>query len=163
MLGTVVPTLGSPWAAKRVLKVSSGWQTTVAEQAARPPHMKWTPDVRLSYAVISWTTLVRNSKLANWKSTTAHVSPSHKTCVSFPLPRSPSTDLDSAVADGKELRGDVAFPKSGEALLWKYTPGGLMHSPVLPFWMTCRHRLNLELWGKSELSCCRIWSHIKWQ
>lgn len=59
-------TLGSPWAAKRVRRVSRGWQTTVAEQAANPPHTKWTPDVWLSYGVVLWTSSVRNSKLANW-------------------------------------------------------------------------------------------------
>ena len=60
-------TLGSPWAAKRVRSVSRGWQTTVAEQAAKPPHTKWTPAVWLSYGVVSWTTSVSNSKLANCK------------------------------------------------------------------------------------------------
>lgn len=63
-------TLGSPWAAKRVRRVSRGWQTTVAEQAANPPHKKWTPAVWLSYGVILWTTSVRHSKLPNCK---AHV------------------------------------------------------------------------------------------
>lgn len=98
--------------------MSRGWQTTVAEQAARPPHTKCTPDVWLSYAVVSCTTLVRNSKLVNWKSTRANVSLSHKNlwarskCVRWAF-----TDLDGAVADGKELRWDVAFPKSREPLL----------------------------------------------
>lgn len=70
-------TLGSPWAAKRVRRVSRGWQTTVAEQAAKPPHTKWTPAVWLSYAVVLWTTSVRNSKLANCK---AHIHHYVKSC-----------------------------------------------------------------------------------
>ena len=64
-LAGVCPTLGSPWAAKRVRNVSRGWQTTVAEQAANPPHTKCTPAVWLSYGVILWTTSVIHSKLAN--------------------------------------------------------------------------------------------------
>lgn len=71
-------TLGSPWAAKRVRKVSRGWQTTVAEHAAKPPHTKWIPAVWLSYTVVLWTTSVRISKLANCR---AHKQNYVKSCM----------------------------------------------------------------------------------
>lgn len=63
--GVCVLTLGSPWAAKRVRSVSSGWQATVAEQAASPPQTKCTPGVWQLYCEFLCTNSVRVSNVAN--------------------------------------------------------------------------------------------------
>lgn len=58
-------TLGSPWAAKRVRSVSTGWTATVAVQAASPPQTKCTKESRALYAVTLCTSFVKLSNAMN--------------------------------------------------------------------------------------------------
>lgn len=63
-------TLGSPWAAKRVRSVSTGWTATVAAQAASPPQTKCTKESRALYEVTLCTSFVKLSNAMNLRKQT---------------------------------------------------------------------------------------------